>query len=114
MSAPVDPVQEEAFYRALRVLAEQPHTSQRELAREMGVSLGKTHYCLKALLDKGLVKALNFRNSRNKLGYVYQITPAGVAAKAQLTGRFLRRKMAEYEALRREIEQLRLESGENP
>lgn len=96
----------------LRTLEANPRTSQRELADSMGMSLGKANYCLKALLDKGLIKMQNFRNSRNKLAYAYLLTPAGVAAKTSLTARFLKRKMAEYEALRVEIEELRREVGE--
>lgn len=96
----------------LRTLEANPRTSQRELADSMGMSLGKANYCLKALLDKGLIKMQNFRNSRNKLAYAYLLTPAGVAAKTSLTARFLKRKMAEYEALRVEIEELKREVGE--
>lgn len=96
----------------LRTLDANPRTSQRELADSMGMSLGKANYCLKALLDKGLIKMQNFRNSRNKLAYAYLLTPAGVAAKTSLTARFLKRKMAEYEALRVEIEELKREVGE--
>jgi EPS-associated MarR family transcriptional regulator len=80
------------------------------MARELGVSLGKTNYCLRALLGKGFVKAQNFRHSRNKRGYVYLLTPKGVAAKADLTRHFLARKREEYDALRLEIERLQLES----
>ena len=95
-------------YRAkiLRILEEAPGTSQRELARELGISLGKVNYCLRALMEKGLIKANNFKNSRQKKAYMYLLTRQGLAEKAQATARFLERKMAEYEALRREIEQL--------
>lgn len=79
------------------------------MAREMGVSLGKANYCLRALLGKGFVKAQNFRNSPNKRGYVYLLTPDGVAAKANLTSHFLARKREEYDALRLEIERLQRE-----
>ncbi len=72
----------------------------------MGVSLGAVNYCLKALIERGLVKAGNFSKSPNKLGYAYVLTPAGIAEKATLTGRFLTRKKAEYEALRVEIDAL--------
>ena len=85
--------------------------NQRELARALDVSLGKVNYCLKALIDRGLVKAQNFRSSDNKLAYAYLLTPSGFARKADLTARFLRRKMAEYEAIRNEIESLKLELG---
>lgn len=103
--------QDETLFRVLRTLEARPETSQRELAESMGMSLGKANYCLKALVDKGLVKVRNFRNSRNKLAYAYVLTPSGAAAKAALTGRFLKRKMAEYEALEAEIEQLKREAG---
>ena len=88
--------------------------TQRELADELGVSLGKVNYCMKELLHKGLVKMRNFRNSRSKLSYAYLLTPSGVTAKARLTAEFLSIKVAEYESLKREIAQLRLEAGQNP
>ena len=83
--------------------------SQRELAEALGVSVGAANYCLKALVEKGWVKLENFHKNPNKLGYLYLLTPMGIAAKAQLTAGFLRRKMAEYEALRAEIDQLQAE-----
>lgn len=94
----------------LRLLAASPHLSQREVASSVGVSLGKTNYCLRALIAKGFVKAENYRKSSNKLAYLYLLTPAGVAAKADLTRKFLARKVKEYEALRLEIEGLKRES----
>lgn len=100
---------EAAHYKVLRLIEEQPEVSQRELARTLGVSLGKTHYLLKALLDKGLVKADNFRRSDNKLAYAYLLTPSGIAAKLELTRAFLRLKEDEYQAAREEIERLRQE-----
>lgn len=100
---------EAAHYRVLRLIEEQPEISQRELARALGVSLGKTHYLLKALLDKGLVKADNFRRSDNKLAYAYLLTPSGIAAKLELTRAFLRLKEDEYRAAHEEIARLRLE-----
>jgi len=110
--AEADSPQDETLFRVLRTLEARPETSQRELADSLGVSLGKANYCLKALMDKGLVKVRNFRNSKNKLAYAYVLTPSGVAAKASLTGRFLKRKMAEYEVLQKEIEELKREAGE--
>ena len=101
----------ETRFRLLRALESNPEISQRALAEELGVSLGKTNYCLKALIDKGWVKAGNFGRSKHKHRYLYQLTPAGLAEKAKITGRFLKRKLAEHEALTREIEQLRLETG---
>ncbi len=76
---------------------------------ELGVSLGKTNYCLKAMLDKGWIKARNFKNSRNKIAYIYLLTPKGIERKAKVAVRFLKRKLEEYETLEREIEQLRKE-----
>src|SRR6478735_8332225 len=94
----------------LRLLEDSPSRSQREVASELGMSLGKVNYLLKALLDKGFVKIQNFRNSSNKRAYAYLLTPEGVAAKADLTRNFLARKIAEYDALKLEIERLRQES----
>ena len=102
-------LQEDTHYRVLRLLHEQPDLSQRELAQRLGISLGAVHYCLKALIDKGQVKAQNFASSQHKLGYAYLLTPAGIRQKAELTGRFLQRKLREYEALQHEIEALRHE-----
>ena len=100
----------ETHLRVLRLLQADPQMTQRELADELGVSLGKVNYCMKELLVKGLVKMRNFSNSRNKLGYAYLLTPSGVAAKARLTAEYLRIKVAEYESLEREIAQLRVEA----
>jgi EPS-associated MarR family transcriptional regulator len=100
---------ESAHYKVLRLIEERPEISQRELARALGVSLGKTHYLLKGLLDKGLVKVNNFRRSDNKLAYAYLLTPSGIAAKLELARAFLKMKEAEYRAAREEIERLRRE-----
>ncbi len=91
----------------LKLLQDQPQLSQRDLAQAMGVSLGKANYCLKALMDKGLVKFGNFRKSPDKSQYAYLLTAAGLEEKIRITMSFLRRKVAEYEALEKEIEQLR-------
>ena len=93
----------EAHYRVLKALEANPRISQRQLATELGISVGKANYCIRALIDKGWVKARNFRNSDNKLGYAYVLTPSGIRRKSQLTIRFLERKRREFEALRREI-----------
>ena len=95
--------------KVLRHLEDNPEITQRELARELGISLGKVNYCLKALIEKGWVKANNFKNSNNKAAYAYLLTPTGIERKAQITARYLRRKMEEYEALTQEIEQLKSE-----
>jgi EPS-associated MarR family transcriptional regulator len=89
--------------RTLELLQAQPEISQRELAQELGISLGKVNYCLRALLAKGLLKAQNFKNSKNKLAYAYVLTPAGIAARAELTTEFLQVKVREYERLQKEI-----------
>ena len=102
---------DEAHLKLLRLLEANPRMAQRELADALGISVGKANYCLKALLEKGLIKVSNFRRSDNKLAYAYLLTPAGVTAKASLTVRFLARKVAEYERLRHEIAQLHAELG---
>lgn len=94
-------------YTLLKHLEENPNASQRELARELGLSLGKVNYCLKALAEKGWIKAGNFRNNPNKLGYAYVLTPAGLEEKVNVTARFLKRKLAEHEQIKQEIEDLR-------
>lgn len=100
---------EDTHFRMLRLLETRSELSQRDLARELGTSLGKVNYCLNALIDKGLVKVRNFRNNQNKLGYAYLLTPRGIESKGVITVQFLRRKVDEYEDLKREIEQLKLE-----
>ena len=105
-------IQEEARFQILRLLHEDPSLNQRELSERLGVSLGAVNYCLKALIERGLVKAGNFSASQNKLGYSYLLTPSGIAEKARLTSRFLARKKAEYDALRVEIETLSREVTE--
>lgn len=102
-------LQEDTNFRVMRILRENPDLTQRELAEKLGISVGGLNYCLKALTEKGLVKMHNFANSKNKFGYVYVLTPSGIAEKAAITHRFLKRKMDEYEALKAEIEILKLE-----
>ena len=102
-------LQEDTYFRVLRILQDNPDLTQRELAEKLDVSVGGLNYCLKALMEKGWVKMLNFTQSKNKFGYVYVLTPRGMAEKATLTGNFLRRKMEEYEMLRLEIETLQRE-----
>ena len=103
---------EELRLRLLRLLTESPELSQRELAQRLGLSLGKTNYCLRALIDKGWVKVNNFRNSQNKLAYAYVLTPSGFRAKGSATTAFLRSKQEEFAELEREIAELRREAGE--
>lgn len=100
---------DEIRYRILRELEHDPKMSQRELAAVLGVSIGKTNYCLRALIDKGLIKVRNFRRSGNKLAYAYQLTPRGISDKARITRKYLRMKLKEYETLESEIEKLRKE-----
>ncbi len=101
---------EESHLKVLRLIESNPRMSQRDLAVAMGVSLGKTNYCIKALLDKGFIKMQNFRNSQNKRAYVYLLTPAGVEEKASIAVRFLKYKVQEYERLRAEILELQREA----
>ena len=104
----------ETHLKVLRFLEENPEITQRELAQELGVSLGKVNYCLKALIQKGWVKANNFKNSKNKSAYAYLLTPKGIERKAQITVRYLRWKLQEYEMLKQEIDQLKTEVGDHP
>ena len=99
-------LQEDTRFRVLSLLESQPDLNQREMAKALGVSLGGVNYCLRALVDKGLVKMHNFQESDNKLGYAYLLTPQGLKEKMALTGRFLKRKQEEYAALKAEIEAL--------
>lgn len=100
---------EEAHLKVLRLLDANPRMNQRDLADALGMSLGKANYCLRALLDKGLIKMQNFRNNSNKRAYAYLLTPTGVKAKTDMTIVFLRQKMDEYERLKTEIESLQRE-----
>jgi EPS-associated MarR family transcriptional regulator len=102
---------DESRYRILKILQADPQASQRKLADQLGISLGRVNYCLNALIDKGLVKANNFRNSTNKRAYLYLLTPRGIEEKARVTARFLRIKLGEYEILKRELEELQREAG---
>ncbi|ADL56843.1 MarR family EPS-associated transcriptional regulator [Gallionella capsiferriformans] len=97
-------------YGLLKTLADEPNLSQRDLAKRLGVSLGKVNFCLNALIAKGCLKADNFRNSDNKLAYAYLLTPRGVEQKAHLTLEFLQIKVEEYERLRMEIAELKRET----
>jgi EPS-associated MarR family transcriptional regulator len=101
---------DEYRYKILKILEAHPEVSQRDLARELGISLGRVNFCLKALIEVGLLKATNFRNSSNKLAYMYLLTPAGIKEKSAITERFLKIKLQEYKALEAEIYQLRQEA----
>jgi EPS-associated MarR family transcriptional regulator len=100
-------------YGLLKTLEDNPSLSQRDLAKRLGISLGKVNFCLNALVEKGCLKVNNFRNSDNKLAYAYLLTPRGVDEKARMTVRFLKYKMQEYERLRMEIEELKREAERN-
>ena len=100
---------EDLHFRVLKLLQDEPDLSQRELAARLGVSNGKLHYCMRALIEKGLVKLGNFAQSKHHLGYAYLLTRAGIKQKAAMTSDFLKRKMAEYEALQAEIAALQAE-----
>jgi len=100
---------QEIHLKVLRELEANPDVTQRQLAQQLGVSLGKANYCLKALIDKGFIKARNFKNSENKRAYLYVLTPHGIEEKSRISVSFLKRKMGEYERLKTEIEELKRE-----
>ena len=100
---------QEIHLKVLRHLENDPEITQRALAKKLGISLGKANYCLKALIDKGLVKTDNFKNSNNKGAYLYILTPKGIEEKSRITIHFLKRKINEYVELRREIDELQQE-----
>ncbi|MBD1140950.1 MarR family EPS-associated transcriptional regulator [Pelagibacterales bacterium SAG-MED39] len=93
----------EDHFEILRKLQKKPETTQRELAKGLGFSLGKLNYCLRALKKKGLIKAKNFKNNKNKINYFYILTPRGISHKTKLTINFMKRKMKEYDELKREM-----------
>jgi EPS-associated MarR family transcriptional regulator len=105
---------EDEHFSVLRLLESWPEASQREIAEELGVSLGAINFCLKALIDKGHIRLANLKASKNKLGYVYVLTPEGISHRAQLASGFIKRKMAEFEAIQAELEQLRGKFAEDP
>ncbi|OUV61137.1 MAG: MarR family EPS-associated transcriptional regulator [Cellvibrionales bacterium TMED122] len=93
----------EDHFEVLRQIQKKPESSQRELAEELGFSLGKLNYCLKALQSKGLIKIENFKKNPNKINYLYVLTPAGIAEKTRLTLNFMKRKIKEYDELKKEL-----------
>jgi len=112
MLSPV--LNDETRYRILKMLEADPQASQRRIADELGISLGRVNFCLQALIKKGLIKVNNFRSSANKRAYLYLLTPRGIEDKAMVTMRFLKSKLGEYEALKREVEELQREAvGQN-
>lgn len=102
---------DEYRYKILKILETNPEISQRELAQELNISLGKANFCLKALVEKGLLKVSNFRNNKNKRRYMYLLTRSGIEEKASITKRFLKQKIEEHELLLKEIETLRREAS---
>ncbi len=99
-------LQEDTHFRVLSLLQANPDLTQREIANELGLSTSGLNYCLRALIEKGWIKVQNFNESKNKFGYIYVLTPVGVAQKIAITGKFLQRKIREYEDLRNEIDRL--------
>jgi EPS-associated MarR family transcriptional regulator len=102
---------DEYRYKILKILETNPEISQRDLARALDISLGRVNFCLKALIEKGLLKATNFRNSQNKLAYMYLLTPSGIEEKSKITAEFLKIKLQEYANLEAEILELRSEAN---
>ena len=100
---------QELKYKILKLFEEKPDQTQRDLSVALGVSLGKTHYLIKSLIDVGTIKLGNFQNSKNKWGYIYLLTPKGILEKSKITTQFLSRKQDEYDKLRQEIEDLKKE-----
>lgn len=103
---------DEYRYKILKLLEANPEISQRDLARELDISLGRVNFCLKALIQVGLLKATNFKNSHNKLAYMYLLTPSGIEEKSAITARFLKIKLQEHAALQAQIEELRKDANQ--
>ena len=106
-------IQQEEILRVLEQIRQNPQVTQRDLVKEVGISLGKINFLIKSLTEKGIIKAKRFKNSKQKLAYLYTITPGGIRRKAILTEKFLRIKMKEYDELKIQIEKLRLEVRKN-
>jgi EPS-associated MarR family transcriptional regulator len=105
--------EQEIRYRLLKVLSQDSNLSQRDMAKRMGISLGKVNYCLSELAKKGLIKVNRFKSAKNKIPYTYMLTPIGLEEKAKLTVTFLKRKLSEYEEIKRQIKELAGEVGED-
>lgn len=105
-------LKDEITYKLLKLIEAEPHLSQREIAQKMGVSLGKTNYCLKALIDRGFIKFQNFYQNKKKGAYIYFLTPKGIEEKAEVTYRFLQGKIKEYEDIKQEIAKLKVETAD--
>jgi EPS-associated MarR family transcriptional regulator len=113
MAKAIKSIDPDVHFRVLHLLEEEPELTQRELAQKLGISLGGVNYCLKALIDIGHLKVGNFRKNLNKSVYLYLLTPQGISEKAKLTAGFLNRKMAEYQALKKEIELIQIKARKN-
>ena len=98
--------EEEIRYRLLKILAEEPQLGQREMAKRMGISLGKVNFCVSELAAKGWIKITRLKSARKKIPYIYMLTPKGLEEKGKLTVRFLKRKVSEYEEIKRQIEEI--------
>jgi len=107
-------LQDDMHFRLMNLIERNPKVSQREIAEQLGMSLGAINYCIKALIEKGYIKVSNFTGNPRKLSYAYLLTPTGIIAKTALTGQFLKRKLAEYEALKLELELLQITSPREP
>ena len=103
-------MQDETTYNLLKLIEEEPHLSQRAIAKRMGISLGKVNYCLQSLVEKGHIKAKNFYSSKNKSAYMYYLTPTGIEEKIKVTYRFLKYKIQEFEEIKQEISRLKSET----
>jgi EPS-associated MarR family transcriptional regulator len=110
---PMNARDQEIRYRLLKILSQQPSLSQRDMARQMGISLGKVNYCVSELAKRGLIDVIRFKSARNKIPYTYVLTPRGMTEKARITANFLRRKVAEYEEIQRQIAELSQEVQED-
>ena len=106
-------LEQEIHYRLLTLLADEPQLRQLDMAERMGISVGKVNYCLSELAKKGLIKVKRFKSARNKMPYTYKLTPKGIEEKGRMTVRFLKRKLAEYEEIKRQIEDLTEEVNKN-
>ncbi len=105
--------EQEIRYRLLKVLSQDPHLGQRDMAKRMGISLGKVNYCVSELASKGWIKIIRFKSAKNKIPYTYMLTPKGLEEKARLTLRFLKRKLSEYEEIKKQIRELHHEVEAN-
>lgn len=105
--------EQEILYRLLKILSREFNLTQRDIAREMGISLGKVNYCLSELAKRGMIDVIRFKSAKNKIPYTYVLTPRGMKEKARLTLNFLKRKVAEYEEIKRQIRELAREVEED-